>query len=64
MLHPTSNLVLWQSPIRTVMFPHDPLHIVGFSQQILNLPLTLPGLYEMEFEYNGRVLETRPFRLS
>jgi hypothetical protein len=62
-IHANSNVVVWQGPPRTVMFPNDPLHVAGFSQQILNLPLALPGLYEVEFEYNGQVLETRPFVL-
>lgn len=38
---------------------NDPLRVIGQTFHILNCPFPSPGLYSVEFRYNGRMLASQ-----
>jgi hypothetical protein len=54
---------VFESPQRQVAFPPDPLQVTMFVFRIRDCPFPLPGMYSLQFSYNGSVLDERPIRL-
>jgi hypothetical protein len=51
------------TPVHPVQFGPDPLDVVGVAFRVGRCRFPRPGLYSIQFWYNGRKLEDRPLRL-
>jgi hypothetical protein len=47
-----------------VVFPNDPLQVVGFPFRIGPIHFRRPGVYKVRLLYNGMVLAEEPVRVS
>ncbi len=54
---------IFETPKRQVEFGPDPLEVLGFAFRIRDCRFTDPGMYSVQFWYNGRPLEERPLLL-
>ena len=54
---------IFKTPAYTVTFGNDPLDVVGVPFRIRNCSFPFPGLYSMQFWYDGEVVAEQPFRL-
>ena len=48
---------------RPISFGSDPLEVVGVPFRVRNCLFPRPGLYSMQFWYEGLLVEERPIRL-
>lgn len=48
--------VVWKSPLRTMKFGQDPLALTGALFRILDCVFPRPGLYWIQFWYDGQPL--------
>jgi hypothetical protein len=55
--------VIFATPRHRVTFPADPLAVVGVSFRICDSLFPFPGLYSVQFWYNGTKVEERPLLL-
>jgi hypothetical protein len=58
-----SGQTIFQSAKRSIAFGPDPLEIVGVSFRIRNCRFPFPGLYLVQFWYDGIKVEERPLRM-
>jgi uncharacterized protein DUF6941 len=58
-----SAQVVFRSRTRTIPLGSDPLEVVGFVFRIRNCLFPAPGLYWVQFWYNGEVLAQQPLVL-
>jgi hypothetical protein len=54
---------VFETPKQLIQFPSDPLAVLGVSFRIHNSTFPQPGLYSVQFWYDGQRLEERPLRL-
>jgi hypothetical protein len=54
---------VFETPQRQVRFGRDPLDVVGVPFRIRACPFPHPGMYVIQFWYNGAKLDERPLRL-
>jgi hypothetical protein len=58
-----SGRVAFETPQRSIRFGDDPLDVIGITFRIRSCPFPRPGLYAVQFLYNGVMIEDRPLRL-
>ena len=61
-IHEATEHCAFVTPSRAIEFGLDPLEIVGVSFRIRNILFTLPGLYSIQFWFDGEMLAERPLR--
>jgi hypothetical protein len=54
---------VFHCPPRKVRFGSDPLEVTALSIRIRHCRFPVPGMYSMQFWYNGDKLKERPLRL-
>jgi hypothetical protein len=54
---------VWVFPERELVFPPDPLEVHGVIFRILDCRFPQPGLYNLEFIYEGQCLAQQSLRL-
>ena len=54
---------IFVTPKRTISFGADPLDVVGVPFRIRDCRFPSPGLYSVEFWYDGVKLDERPLRM-
>lgn len=59
---PTGQKVIETRP-RRIQFGSDPLAVVGVPFRIKNILFPQPGLYSVQFWYEGELVEERPLRM-
>jgi hypothetical protein len=61
--HADSGEVVFRTRTRTIPLGNDPLEVVGVTFRIRNCLFQAPGLYSVQFWYNGRVIAQQPLLL-
>lgn len=61
--HADSGEVIYRSTTRMMPLGDDPLEVVGVTFRIRNCLFQTPGLYWVQFWYNGRILAQEPLLL-
>lgn len=51
------------TPPHDVTFGADPLEVIGVPFRIRDCSFPYPGMYSIQFWYNGEKVEERPLRL-
>lgn len=54
--------VVWTVPARDVVFGSDPLPVTALVFRVRDCVFPAPGLYWIQFRYNGQVLAEEPLR--
>jgi hypothetical protein len=54
---------VFATPVRRIQFGADPLAVSAFAFRVRDCPFPRPGIYLVQFWYNGEKLEERPLRL-
>jgi hypothetical protein len=62
-VHEESGEKVFETNPRTITFGPDPLAVVGMSFRIKDCPFPRPGLFSVQFWYEGELVEERPLRL-
>ena len=58
-----SGQKIFETAGRPIAFGSDPLEIVGVPFRIRDCRFPFPGLYSVQFWYDGLLLEERPLRM-
>jgi hypothetical protein len=62
-VHEGSGQKAFVTRSRPIIFGPDPLEVVGVAFRIRDCVFPRPGLYSVQFSYEGVVVEERPLRL-
>lgn len=54
---------VFETRTRPILFPPDPLEVVGVPFRIRNCSFPQPGRYSVQFWYDGTMVEERPLRM-
>ena len=54
---------VFETRSRPILFGPDPLEIVGVPFRIRDCPFPRPGMYSVQFWYEGELVDERPLRL-
>ena len=54
---------IFETPKRSIHFRPDPLEVVGIPFRILDCSFPQPGLYLVQFWYDGVMVDERPLKL-
>jgi hypothetical protein len=54
---------VFETRTRPILFPPDPLEVVGVPFRIRNCSFPQPGRYSVQFWYDGTMVEERPLML-
>lgn len=58
-----TGTLVFQTPLREVVFAMDPLHVTLMPFRIKNFAFPRPGMYAVQVEFNGKTLGDCPLRL-
>ncbi len=59
-IHADSDQVAFRSPATALTFGGDPLAVLGLVFRLRDCPFPEPGLYWVQFRYNGTLLAQQP----
>lgn len=54
---------VFRTPSRSIVFGTDPLEVAGVSFRLRDCRFPDPGLYSIQFWYEGELVEERPLRM-
>jgi len=54
---------IFRTPNRPITFPKDPLKVIAMPFRIRHCVFPYPGLYSIQFWYEGQKIEERPLRV-